>query len=165
MPRQGCVLPLVLSGCGFSAKTERGLIDTAHPSVLKRCPPDGRRKHLVAVPFGMFDVLDAATRAKQEFAQSCPAFGKWSLSHVITIEHQKVESAGNREVIVGAAVQGIKISHPVLARANRLGIKESRAPKPVGFVNDEWIALRPCQDSSAKPNGAPPAVADKRRTL
>jgi hypothetical protein len=35
----------VLSGWGFSAKTERGLTDTAHLRVLKRCPPDqGRRR-------------------------------------------------------------------------------------------------------------------------
>ena len=72
-------------------------------------------KQSISVALGMFNVLDATTRAKQEFAQSCLAFGKRSALHVITIEHQQVESAGDREVIVDAAVQGIKISHPVLA--------------------------------------------------
>ena len=89
----------------------------------------------------MFDVLDATTRTKQEFAQSCLAFGKRSALHVITIEHQQVESAGDCDVIVGAVVQGVKISHSVLAGANHLGIEDSRAPKPVSFVNDEGIAL------------------------
>ena len=97
-------------------------------------------------------------RAKQEFAQSCLAFGKRSALHVITIEHQQVESAGDREVIVDAAVQGIKISHPVLAGANHLGIENSRALKPVGFVNDERIA--PCPVSAIHHVEAHPSVAD-----
>ncbi|MFZ0100650.1 MAG: hypothetical protein WAL49_00015, partial [Pseudolabrys sp.] len=50
---------------------------------------------------------------------------------------------GDRDVIVGAAVQGIKISHSVLAGANHLGVEDSRAPKPMGFVNDEGIASGP----------------------
>ena len=32
MPRRGCASPRALSGCGFLAKTEHGLIDTEHPS-------------------------------------------------------------------------------------------------------------------------------------
>ena len=61
---------------------------------------------------GVLDVLDAVARAQQELAKGSLALDHWPPPQIVAIEHEQVESACHRDVIVGATVQGVKIGTP-----------------------------------------------------
>jgi hypothetical protein len=71
------------------------------------------------------------------------AFGKRFAPHVVAIEREQIESACHRDVIIGATVQGVKIRHPVFARADYLSVENARALQSRRLRSNERIAIGP----------------------
>lgn len=61
----------------------------------------------------MIDVLNAAFRAAQGFAQRSLALCERPSSQILAVEHKQIEGAGDRSVIHDATVKYVKIRLPV----------------------------------------------------
>ena len=59
----------------------------------------------------MFDVLNTAFCASQDFTQSRLAFGKRFAPQIVAIECQQIKGEGNRRVIHNPTIQGIEVRH------------------------------------------------------
>ena len=91
----------------------------------------------------MFDVLNAAFRAFENFAQCRLALGKWFAPLIVTVEHQQIKSAGDCAVVVNAAVQGIEIGHTIRVNPDNLGIQYRGHLDRRGRFDNQRIALGP----------------------
>ena len=79
-------------------------------------------KQFVTVALSLFDVLDAAT-VPQKFSQCRFAFHIGPSPEILSIVHQKVESAGTRVLIAHSTMQRIELRHAIPVEPNDFGVK------------------------------------------
>jgi hypothetical protein len=74
------------------------------------------------VTLSVFDVLNAALRAAQNFAQRGLALAEWSPPLIVTIKHQQIEGTGDSCMIQSATMQGIEVRNAFRIETDNLGV-------------------------------------------
>ena len=94
------------------------------------------------MPLGVFNVLNATTMS-QKLPQRRFAFHIGPAPQIVTVEHQKIKSAGSRVLIINSAVEGFENRHPFEIKPNNFSIKNCRALDLCRRLDNPGISLRP----------------------
>src|SRR5262249_45192049 len=70
-------------------------------------------EHFPAVALGMFNKLNPASCALQDFSQGLLSFGKRFSPQVFAIDRQQVESECDCSTVIDPAMQGVEVGHTI----------------------------------------------------